>query len=471
MRAAPYEFPTKAVESAVEKTRQNPAFAHQENLPECWWLLFHDEQLNRLIEIAFSRNPDLQTARAKILLANANAARARATLYPTLNWDGDILREKLSETGIIPFNQNQKTAAPGTAQMVAPGGKAGIPVYFTQYETELVMNYDFDVWGKNRNTLKAALGEVKAKSADARFTQLQIGIAVASVYYDLQVLYQREKIAQELVKNKEKTVEIVEQRVKNHLNDQLTLNQVRANLSSAILALEQINILIEINENKLKAYLAGDFEEKFDSISILQKPLPKIPLPENLPLHLLANRPDIASQLWLIESAGRQIEVAKAGFYPDFNLVALFGFQTIHLHKLFNWPKSNTFFVDPAFSLPIFDGGRLCANLRASQINYDLMIYEYNALIINAAKEVLDAIARIKNGYLQLQQQETKKQWLDESLALSRLRIQHEVSSLLDYLSIQQNVLMVQDEEVQAWGSLIQANLSLIRALGGGCYE
>ena len=117
-------------------------------------------------------------------------------------------------------------------------------------------------------------------------------------------------------------------------------------------------------------------------------------MPHNLPLHLISQRADIAAQIKLIQSAGDLIKVAEAGFYPDFNLNAFFGFQTIHFAQLFKW--DSTFFnVDPAMTLPIFDGGRLIADLRKSEIDYNGAILQYNQLVIDAASEVL-APAKIR---------------------------------------------------------------------------
>lgn len=470
VRAEPYDLPYDALEIAAVAVSSEPPFECSEMIPQDWWILFDDEQLNGFIEEAFTLNPTLQAAHAKILLANAYAKSARAAFYPTINWGGDILREKLSETGLTPF-KNPSTPS-SSAAVVTPGGTSGIPVYFTQYETELTLNYDFDVWGKNRNTLRAAIGEIKARIADEAFSRLQLGIAVASVYYQLQMNYQREKIALAYQKSQEQYLNLVQQKVQKKLDNKLSLNRAKANLTDAKLILLQIQGDIAVDEYQLKTYLAGNFDEEICKIPITMKPLPKVPLPKELPLHLLAQRPDISAQLWLIESAGKQIDVARAGFYPDFNLSALFGFQTIHLHKLFNYPESNFFYVNPAFTLPIFDGGRLKANLRITEVNYDLAIYKYNELILNAAKEVLDGIALLRNAHIQLQEYQEKKEYQEESLILANSRLKHGISSRLDYLIYEENLLIAQDQEVQAIGTLIQSILSLIKALGGGyCNE
>jgi len=159
--------------------------------------------------------------------------------------------------------------------------------------------------------------------------------------------------------------------------------------------------------------------------------------------------------------------VAKAGFYPDFSITGLFGYQTIHLHKLFRYPS--TFYnVDPAFSLPIFDGGRLLANLRGSEINYDLAIINYNNLILNAVKEVLSGLAVLRKSGQQLQEFKNQLNNQEENYKLN-----HNLDSDLNLLSSEQIMLSARDREIVALGNTIQAVLSLIKALGGGyeaCY-
>lgn len=236
---------------------------------------------------------------------------------------------------------------------------------------------------------------------------------------------------------------------------------------SAKQVLLEIQADIAVNEYQLKTYLAGQFDETINDIQIDEQPLPKIPLPGDLPLSLIARRPDITAQLWLIESAGKQIEVAKAGFYPDFNIIALFGFQTIHLHELFNW-KSCYYNVDPAFSLPIFDAGRLSANLTASEINYDIAIYRYNALVLNAVRDVLDGLTLLRNADLQLKEAQSKVKQQEDLLQLTILKKQNHLSSELDFLVSQQAVLISQNVEITTLGRKIQAMLSLIKALGAG---
>lgn len=472
-QAEPIDLPEHALENAVSDASADPLLETKKVLPEEWWTLFDDPQLAEFITTTLNRNPNLQSAQASIFLAATNADRIRASLFPTLTWAGDISRQKLSETGLIPFESGVTPGGIGptgpTGGLPVTAGRNGIPVYFTQYETELILAYDFDVWGKNRNTWRAALSEVQSDIADLSFTQLQLSTAVAQTYYRLQTDYQRLEIAKQLAGNRNDYLERVKSLVTGSLNDISTQHIAELALTNTRQQVLQIEADIAVNEIQLRTYLAGNFLECIDDVSIYSKPLPRIPFPEDLPLHLIARRPDIIAQLWMIESAGLQIEVAKAGFYPDFNINALFGFQTLHLAKLFQW-KSAVYNIDPAFSLPIFDGGKLLANLQGSEVNYDLAIYKYNDLILNAVKEVLQALAVLRNQEKQLNETISYLKYQQENLQIAELRIQHNLGSSLEYLDNQQKVLEALDQQTVALGDTLQAMVSLIKSLGGG-YE
>lgn len=225
--------------------------------------------------------------------------------------------------------------------------------------------------------------------------------------------------------------------------------------------------MTSLREHQLHAYLADQFEEKIYALNIEKRSLPAIPLPENLPLHLISNRPDITAQLWLIESASYQIKSAKAAFYPDFNLAAFFGYQTIFLKKLFTG-RSTFYNIDPAVSLPIMDGGRLRANLRISKSDYDLAVYEYSNMILNAVKEVMDGLSVLRSGDSQLQELRGVRIEQEKLLNLSLLREKNHLDSKLDSLIREANALAAQDQEIAALGYTLQAELLLIKALGGG---
>ncbi len=476
-RAAPIDVPSSAMQLAAEEASSDQLFSVDESLPPNWWSLFGDAQLTGFVETALIKSPNLQATRAKIMRAAANADSMRAALYPNIFWGADVLRQKLSKTGLTSaFTQTAATppsgSPPSATQLPVAGGLAGLPVYYSQYETEFTLNFDFDIWGKNKNMFRAAMGQLRANMADDAFSRLQLGISVAKVYYQLQVFYQRAAVAKALVDNQNMQLNLNRQRVQQNLDTHQTIFRSQANLTNFKKSLLQLQGQITVAEYQLKTLLAGNFDEEICNIQISEQALPKVPLPQNLPLHLIAHRPDITAQLWLIQSAGKQIKAAQAGFYPDFNIVALIGLQSLRLDKLFEG-RSSYFSVDPALTLPVFDGGKLIANLHNSEVNYDLAILQYNQLVLNAVGEVLTDIAVLRNAEQQRLVLKENLEYQANLVELAKLRIAHHVGSEFDFLVNEATLLQVQDLELEALGDTLQAILSLIQALGGGydtCY-
>ena len=335
------------------------------------------------------------------------------------------------------------------------------------------MSYNFDFWDKNKNLFRAALGQVQANIAEEAFAKLTLGISLAKVYFDLQMDYRKYEVAQAVVNNRKYYYELIQGRIKANLDNNIALSIASSGLADANVAQQKAQSNLQIHEYQLKAYLAGNFQEEIKDLKILENPISKIPLPADLPLHLISRRPDIISLLWLIESAGRQIEVAKAGFYPDFNLS---GFLDIKPYTFANSSNGLAAFLisDPAVTLPIFDGGRLTANLRASEVNYDIAILNYNDKVINAASEVMQSISVVKSLHRQLQDQKQKAQAQKDQYSLTKMRMEHKLNSQLDVLTSEMNYLVSYSEEIDTLDSLIQAVLTLIQSLGGGyeaCYE
>ncbi len=463
--------PHEAIEDSLQEAVENPIFEKAYDFPEEWWALFDDPQLAQFIQTAYAQNPTLLSAKTRIFAAAYNADNVRSVLFPNITWAADVNREKLSTTGVIPFSSGPNS--PTSAAPVTPGATSGIPVYFTLYETEFNLTYHFDFWDKNRNLFRAALGQVQANIAEEAFAKLSLGIALAKVYFEMQIDYELQEIAQSLVNSRRSYFELIQRRIHANLDDNINLNLAQSNLADATRSLQQVQSDIAVREYQLKALLAGNYLEEIFDINIARHPLNKIPLPSDLPLHLISRRPDIISQLWLIESAGRQIDAAKAGFYPDFNLSAFFGFQSIHFHELFKWP-SRFFNVDPAVSLPIFDGGRLVANLRESEVNYDLAILTYNEMVLNAASEVMQNLALVRDLNRQLQESREKVKAQQNMYRLVKMKVSHNLNNKLDELTSEMNVLIAANEEIENLGNMIQAILMLIKSIGGGynvCYE
>ncbi|WP_059359704.1 efflux transporter outer membrane subunit [Parachlamydia acanthamoebae] len=459
--ASGIEIPDAPLIKAVQDVEDLPLFEKTEWVPQEWWTIFNDDQLTDLINRALSNNPSLQSAKAKVYSALYRSDVQRSYLYPNVYNEVDVQREKLSKTSLIPAQ-----ASPPPVGVIPPVA-VPIPFYFTQYDFNFFLTYDFDLWEKRRNTYRAALGELQASLADRIFTELTVSISLAQSYFQLQTDRYRKELTERLVQIRENNLNLIKNRITHNLDSNLNLYQTEDLLTAARQTLSQRVQSALHDELQVQSYIGGEFDTEIEYISIPNKALPKVPLPNVLPLHLIAHRPDIISQLWMLESAGRQIKIAQAGFYPDFNLTTLLGFQTIHFKKLFE-ARSSVYDFEPAYTLPIFDGGLLTANLRGSEVNYDLAIFEYNQRVINAVQEVLDALVIVKQSYIRLQEARQDADIQRKALDLVKQRIKNNLSSLIDIHLSEETYITALDNEAVALNNTFSAILNLIKALGGG---
>ncbi|MBI3236250.1 MAG: TolC family protein, partial [Chlamydiales bacterium] len=121
-------------------------------------------------------------------------------------------------------------------------------------------------------------------------------------------------------------------------------------------------------------------------------------LPGQLSIDLLARRPDLQALIWKVESAGKEIGIAKTEFYPNINLSLFAGLESLAFGDLFKW-VSRTGGVEPALHLPIFTAGRLRANLRSKVAFYNETVFSYNALLLKAVQEVADRLVQFQTKY------------------------------------------------------------------------
>src|SRR6266705_562090 len=179
------------------------------------------------------------------------------------------------------------------------------------------------------------------------------------------------------------------------LDSRVELKQVETSIPAARGRIVRLEEEIALARNQLAA-LAGEGPDRglaIDSPSAKSVP---IALPAALPADLIGRRPDVVAQRWRVEAARRDIDSAKAQFYPNVNLVALAGVQSVSLSKLLDRGSEDPSF-GAALRLPIFDGGRLRGNLAAKDADYDSAVAQYNQMLADALREVVDQLASMRS--------------------------------------------------------------------------
>jgi NodT family efflux transporter outer membrane factor (OMF) lipoprotein len=191
------------------------------------------------------------------------------------------------------------------------------------------------------------------------------------------------------------------------------------------------------------------------------------PLPTEIPANLLGQRADIAAARWRVEAAGKDVVNAKTQFYPNVNLVAFAGFSSIGLGRLLE-SGSQQWGVGPALRLPIFEGGRLRAQLRTKTADLDAAVESYNASVLDAVRDVADQVASSQSISKQQAEQRQAQSAAEGAYAIAVQRYKAGLGNYLQVLTAESTVLAQRRQSVELAARALDVQVGLARALGGG---
>lgn len=411
-----------------------------------WWQAYGDSQLDHLIEQAEQDSPSLRLAQARLRRALSATQLAESAQGPQVNASLDATRQLYTKTGLIP------APIAGTIQDTAT--------------LQLGASWELDFFGKNRSALDAALGYARAAEVDAAAARVLLESSVARSYLRLVALTSQLEVAQRTLQQREETLSLVKQRIEAGLDSQLELRQAEAALPEARRQIEAVQEQATITRHALAALIGQPQAEPVPSAPTLAGLRP-LATPAVIPADLLGRRPDVLAARWRVEAATGDVASAKAQFYPNINLVAYTGFSSIGFDRLLQ-SDSQQWGVGPAVRLPLFDGGRLRANLRGKTADLDQAIENYNSTVIDAVRDVLDPISSLQAIGRQQEQQQQAQQAAESAYALARQRYEAGLGNYLQVLTAETSVLEQRRLAVDLQARLLDTQVALIRALGGG---
>jgi NodT family efflux transporter outer membrane factor (OMF) lipoprotein len=415
---------------------------------ERWWTSYGDPQLDALMDEALAGSPTLAEAKARLVKAQALQASATAATLPQLSGAANVQEAKQTYDYLFP--------------------KQFLPLGYQGYGlAQLNFSYEFDFWGKYRSAIQAATSRALAAQADLAEARLVLTAQIAATYADLAGLYADRDVTEQAVRVREDTAKLVAQRVSNGLDTQAELKQAQAGPPATRATLAALDEQIALTRDALAALL-GDGPDR--GLQIARPPVPKVAdfgLPAELKVDLIGRRPDVVAARLRAEAAQKDVREAKAEFYPDINLSAYIGQQSLHVDQLL---KAGSTFgaVGPALSLPILNGGRLRANLRGAQADRDDAVAAYDAALAEALRQVADAAASERALGERLAQSRAALASYEGAYKVARLRYE-------GGLSTYQSVLLAEDAEIEQRrvvsdleSRAFQLDVALVRALGGG---
>jgi NodT family efflux transporter outer membrane factor (OMF) lipoprotein len=411
-----------------------------------WWRAYRDPQLDALMGEALAGSPTLAVAQARVRKAEASEQRSR--LLPTISANASAREEKQSYSAGIP--------------------RAFVPHGYNDYgRATLDFSWELDFWGKNRAAVAALISETRAAEADAAQARLILSTNVAAAYADLARLYSERDVSARAMDVQAETSKLVQSRVTNGLDTLAEQRQAEAEPLQAKADLAAIDEQISLTRNRLAALAGAGPDRGLTLTRPAAGALKPIGVPAELAANLVGRRPDVTAARWRAEAAASRIHEARAEFFPDVNLAAFIGVQSLFLNKL-TTSGSDIGSVGPAVSLPIFNGGHLRQNLRGAEADRDAAVASYDAAVTEAFRQVADVIASAKALDGQVADSRAALAASEDAYRIAKLRYQGGLSTYPSVLLAEQAVLnrrrTVADLEARA----LSLDVELVRALGGG---
>lgn len=413
---------------------------------EGWWQAYGDAQLNQLIDTALRDSPTLAQALARFASAQAQMQAAGAPLRPGFTLDGEEVRQRYSENYIIP-----------------PPLGGGV---YWQGQVGLNMNWSLDFWGRQAALLDQARAVSNASALDAASAQLALSGAIAQAYVELYKSWALGDIAERSEQQRIELLKLAGQRVSAGLDTQIELKNAEALVPQARAARLQAEATRELAVHRL-AELSGQGAGAYAQIGRPHLNLDiALPLPEELPLDLLARRPDVLAAQARVAAATAGREAARTAFYPDINLRAFAGVASIGLDHLFE-SSSTTYGAGPAIHLPLFDSQRLKAGYRGATASLDSAIADYNAIVLEAVRQVADQLSNTRSINEQLVQQKQALAAAEQAYSIAQRRYAAGLTSQLIVLNAESQVLNLRRDLVMLQASQSSARVRLLLQLGG----
>ncbi len=289
---------------------------------------------------------------------------------------------------------------------------------------------------------------------------------MARSYFQLVRLNEQLGLARRVLVQREHSLKLVQERFQAGLDTRLELRQSEGPLPDARQQIEALREQIGLTQHALAA-LVGQPEHP-EALVVPGQLALKVPvIASTLPSDLLGRRADITAARWRVEAATQDVSNARSQFYPNINLVAFAGASSIGLDRLFG-AGSEQWGLGPALRLPLFDGGRLKANLRGKAADLDAAIESYNANVIEAVREVTDHLVSSLSVARQQLEQRALQASVEHAYTLALQRFDAGLVSYLAVLNAETAVLSQRRQSIELTARALDNQLALMRALGGG---
>ena len=412
-----------------------------------WWELFKDETLQGLIRTALTNNYDVRIAAARVEEASAILAENRSGYFPQITYQG---------AAGIGKNSQQGTAVANVAQN-------------QWYEALGNVSWEIDLWGRIRRLNESAKAQYLATTEARTNVMLTLISTVASDYFQLLALDQELQIARDTTNSFGQSLKLFSEQLKGGVASRLETAAAEAEQASAAATVPDLERQIVAEENQIRILLGMNPGPIVREKKLLEELLPP-DVPPGLPSALLERRPDIRQAEQEVRAANAQIGVARAAFYPQLSLTALFG-QVSPEVSAFTSGGATAWGAAANLAGPIFQGGLLKGELNQAWAVWQEAALQYQSTILNALQEVSNALtAREKLAQERIEQARAVKAY-EVAVQVAGERYTAGQANYYELLQEQQLLFPAENALTQTELNQLLAIVQLYRALGGGWAE
>lgn len=405
-----------------------------------WSALFQDPELTALLQRAVERNLDLKVALVRIEAARAQNGIVRSYFLPTVS-------------GSLSNAPNPSASSDSS------------------YSLGAVLNWELDIFGKIRRENQAAMAELLATEDGARAVMASLVATTTSTWLNLRALDQELAITKANIVSQEESLALVRSLLKGGVANGADEQQAIAQLAFTRSRQPQIEQAIVATENALSLLLGAQPGPIIRDTAAAMPQTPALPK-TGLPSELLARRPDVSAAEQLLVAATARIGVAIANRFPvpTIGLSGFIGLVGINLGDTLGNDGATQSVTSwgPDMVLPLIDWGRANNRVRGARANAEIAALNYRSIVLNALREVSDALTATDKVALVIEQNEIRTKAGIENTRLQRMRFKAGVNSYLEVLDAERQQYNAQLDLVRSRRDLLIAHVDLYRALGGG---
>ncbi len=422
-----------------------------------WKQFFGDKYLASLIDTALKNNQELFITLQEIEIAKNEVRSRHGAILPRVEAGGGI--------GVDKVGRYTSQGAGDASTEIKPGQE--VPEWLPDYRIGAVATWEVDVWKKLRTAKKAAVARYLSSIEGRNFVITNLIAEVANAYYELLALDNQLQIVKQTIQLQQNALAIVRVQKQAAAATELAVKKFEAEVLGSQSLEYDILQKITAKENEVN-FLLGRYPQPIqrDTTNFLSM-LP-MQITAGIPSQLLRNRPDIKQAELQLQAAKLDVNVAKAEFYPSFNIAAGLGFQAFSPKYLYNFPQSLLFNIAGEVAGPLINKNAIKAEYYSANAKQIQAVYNYERTILNGYIEVSTELSNIKNQQHIYDFKSKEVETLIASINISNALFKNARADYLEVLLTQRDALASKLELIETKLRQFNSVTNIYKALGGG---